>query len=198
MPQPVSLFTFDQSAPTQEWREIADLFVACFSVAPYFEDQSELQTIVGWGPTMLAGNGRLVTARMNGILVGFALAHNLVNDVPWQQTLSRLKNRASTVAALAAPQDALVIHELAVREPERGRGIAGECMRELLRGRVESQTFIGTYERAEAARSMYQHWGFELIGQVPMLGDAIALHVLTSRTSDAVERLTSASRAAPA
>jgi len=198
VPQPVSVSAFDNSAPACEWREIADLFVECFSAAPYFEDRGELATIIEWGPTMLAGNGRLVTARSNGALVGFALAHSLANDVPWQKTLAQLGDHASSSEALAAPHDAFVIHELAVRDSERGRGIARACMLELLNTRAESHTFLGTYERAVAARSMYQRWGFELVGQVPMRGDAIALHVLTSRTPAAVERLSASSSAARA
>lgn len=189
MTRPLSLTTFAQSTSATDWHDIADLFVASFSAAPYFEDPSDLRTITEWGPSMLAGDGRLVTARVDGELVGFALAHGLSEDAPWQRILSQLEGSAQAAAALAAPQNALVVHELAVRESERGRGVARACMQELLQGRSETQTFIGVYERASAAQSMYRHWHFDPIGQVPMPGDAIALHVLTAPTSQALTRL---------
>lgn len=189
MTRPISLTTFAQSTSTADWHDIADLFVVSFSVAPYFEDPNELRTITDWGPSMLAGDGRLVTARADGELVGFALAHGLGDDAPWQRILSQLEDSEQAAAALATPQNALVVHELAVRESERGRGVARACMHELLRGRPETQTFIGVYERATTVQSMYKNWQFDPIGRVPMPGDAIALHVLTAPTSQARKRL---------
>lgn len=190
MTQVISLTTFAESASADEWHDIADLFVECFSSAPYFEEPSELRTIVERGPSMLAGDGRLVTARTDAGLVGFALAHNLSADEPWQRILAQLEDSTKAAVALAAPQDAFVVHELAVKESERGQGIARACMGELLKGRTESQTFIGVYERAAAAQSMYQRWRFDEIGQVPMPGDAIALRVLTAPTSRVIKTLT--------
>ncbi|MCK8468749.1 GNAT family N-acetyltransferase [Microbacterium sp. KSW4-16] len=190
MTQPLSLTTFAQSTSASDWHDIADLFVAAFSASPYFEDPNELRTITDWGPQMLAGDGRLVTARADGELVGFALAHGLSDDAPWQQILSQLEDIEQAAAALETPQNALVVHELAVRESERGQGVARACMQELLDGRSETQTFIGVYERAVAAQSMYRHWHFDPIGRVPMPGDAIALHVLTAPTAQALTRLT--------
>jgi len=122
--------------------------------------------------------------------VGFALAHGLSDDAPWQRILSQLAGSEQAAAALATPQNALVVHELAVRESERGRGVARACVRELLEGRSETQTFIGVYERATAAQAMYRHWHFDPIGHVPLTGDAIALHVLAAPTSQALTRLT--------
>lgn len=46
MTQVISLTTFAESASADEWHDIADLFVECFSSAPYFEEPSELRTIV--------------------------------------------------------------------------------------------------------------------------------------------------------
>ena len=181
----VSYVSFDQSADATEWREIADLFAACFAAEPYFEDPDELRTIVDWGPAMLAGNGRLVTARTGDALVGFALGHALSYDASWQRTLAVLDHPA----AIVEPGEAFVVHELAVRDDARGRGIARDCLAHLVRDRTESQIFIGTYERAHAARSMYLRWGFEAIGRVPVAHAAIALHVLTCATRDALGRL---------
>jgi GNAT superfamily N-acetyltransferase len=153
---PISLTTFAGSMSPGVWREVAALFVECFTAAPYFEDPDELRTILGWGPLMLTADGLFVTARMDGRLIWFALAHGLVGDAPWQGILPQLNNHDQARAALGAPEDAFVVHELAVQESERGRGIARACPRELLRDRPETQTFIGAYERATEVRAMYR------------------------------------------
>lgn len=194
-PPAVSLTVFEQSAPDREWREIAELFAACFSAAPYFEDRHELETIVSWGPAMLAGEGRLVTARSDGVLAGFALGHSLAHDLPWQATVTRLADEGRLPReALARFDDSFIVHELAVSEAERGRGLARSCIGELLAGRPEACTLVGAYDRATAARDMYRRWGFEPVGQVPLQGEAISLHVLRSATQDAVARLRAAAR----
>ncbi|HXH33754.1 MAG TPA: GNAT family N-acetyltransferase [Plantibacter sp.] len=184
MTSPVVHTTFDGGAPEPVWRDVAELFVESFTAAPYFEDAAELGTIAQWGPEHLRqGAGRLVAARRDERLVGFALAHGLVGDAAWQGILSQLTDSTDASSALDRPENALVVHELAVRESERGRGIAGSCLAALLQDRPEPRTFIGVYERATAAAAMYRHWQLTEIGQVPMPGDAVALHVLTAPTA---------------
>jgi hypothetical protein len=191
MTNPVVYSAFSGSAADEDWHDVAQLFVESFSAAPYFEDAGELATILKWGPEQLRhGDGRLVTARRDEQLVGFALAHGLGGDGSWQKILSQLSASVGAAAtALAHPEDALVVHELAVRESERGRGIAGTCLFFLLQGRPESQTFIGVYERATDAASMYRHWQLSDIGQVPMPDGAVALHVLTAPTAEIADRV---------
>ncbi|MDQ1122858.1 GNAT family N-acetyltransferase [Microbacterium trichothecenolyticum] len=189
MPDSVALSAFDLVAPTREWDEVVNLFVACFSVEPYLEDPLALRSIATWGPTMLAGNGRLVTARVDGALAGFASGHNLDAIPSWQRTLLRLEGVESATSAVMDPLNAFVVHELAVRESERGRGIAARCMCNLLNERDEARVFLGTYERAVKARALYEKWGFEVLGRVSMDGDAAALHVMTSSKVDAVNRI---------
>jgi len=190
MTSPVVYAVFDATAPEGVWLEVAELFVDAFTAEPYGEDAVELGTIIEWGPEQLGDRGgRLVTARRDERLVGFALAHGLDADPVWQGILSQLPASADARAALLHPDRAVVVHELAVREAERGRGIARTCLSELLRDRAESQTFIGVYERADEAAAMYRHWGLSKIGRVPMPGDAIALHVLTAPTRQLAERV---------
>lgn len=189
MPDDLAFHVLALDAPESEWRDVAELFVECFSAEPYFEDPAELGTISQWGPEMLAGRGRLVTVRESAVLRGFALGHGLDHDETWQGLLRRLEPNAVTDAALAAPHDAFIVHELGVRAASRGQGIARSCMLRLLEGRTEPQTFIGVYERAEHAAEMYRRWGFERVGRVPLSGDAVALRVLAAPTDAAVRRL---------
>lgn len=191
MTDAVDYATFSPAAPDAVWQEVARLFVECFSAAPYFEEPGELETIMEWGPKQLRhSGGRLVTARFDDRLVGFALAHGLRDDPSWQGILSQLAGETDiAAAALERPERAVIVHELAVREWARGRGIAGGCLALLLRDRTEEQTFIGVYERATDAASMYRHWQLTDIGRVPMPNGAIALHVLTARTADVAARV---------
>ena len=190
MPDSVSCSTFSHSAPEHIWRGVQELFVESFSSAPYFEDATELSTILEWGPEHLGqGCGRLVVAKREELLAGFALGNALSGDSSWQLILSRLSDSSAEAAwALANQEDALIVHELAVRRSERGNGIASICMTALLEERPESQTFIGVYDRAIDAASMYRHWQLMNIGQVPIQNGAVNLNVLNGKTAELAAR----------
>ncbi len=191
MTNPVALESFTGSAPDAVWDDVTALFVEAFTAEPYLEDALDLGTIRQWGPEHLGHRGgRLVTASTDGRLVGFALAHRLDADPAWLGILAQLAEGSDAAsAALAQPDDAVVVHELAVTASERGRGIGRKCLAALLRDRTETQTFIGVYERATAVAAMYRHWGLDEIGRVPMPGDAIALRVLSAPTAELASRL---------
>ncbi|KQQ52326.1 GNAT family N-acetyltransferase [Plantibacter sp. Leaf314] len=191
MTNPVALESFSGSAPDAVWDDVTALFVEAFTAEPYLEDALDLGTIRQWGPEHLGHRGgRLLTASTDGRLVGFALAHGLDADSAWLGILAQLAEGSDAAsAALARPDDAVVVHELAVTASERGRGIGRQCLAALLQDRTEAQTFIGVYERATAVAAMYRHWGLDEIGRVPMPGDAIALRVLTAPTAELAARL---------
>lgn len=194
MMSPVGYTSFTGSAPDGVWGEVTQLFVAAFTAEPYNEDAIDLATIRQWGPEHLGHRGgRLVIATVDGRIVGFALAHGLDADPAWLGILAQLVDSSSTAAAaLAHPADAVVVHELAVAEDQRGRGIARGCLAAVLQDRSETQTVIGVYERATEAAAMYRSWGLSELGRLPMPGDAIALRVLTTPTTELVSRLRSA------
>lgn len=194
MMSPVGYTSFTGSAPDGVWGEVTQLFVAAFTAEPYNEDAIDLATIRQWGPEHLGHRGgRLVIATVDGRIVGFALAHGLDADPAWLGILAQLADSSSTAAAaIARPADAVVVHELAVAEDQRGRGIARGCLAAVLQDRSETQTVIGVYERATEAAAMYHRWGLSELGRVPMPGDAIALRVLTASTIELVSRLRSA------
>jgi GNAT superfamily N-acetyltransferase len=194
MMSPVGYTSFTGSAPDGVWGEVTQLFVAAFTAEPYNEDAIDLATIRKWGPEHLGHRGgRLVIATVDSRVVGFALAHGLDADPAWLGILAQLADSSSTAAtALARPADAVVVHELAVSEDQRGRGIARGCLAAVLQDRSETQTVIGVYERATDAAAMYRSWGLTELGRVPMPGDAIALRVLTAPTTELASRLRSA------
>lgn len=176
--------SYNDVVPLSVWEDIAVVFSAAFSVAPYFEDTEELALIVDWGPGQVAHvGGRLTIARCAGRLVGFALAHGLDGDGSWEGTLSSMAATSDRIKALVdGPGDVVVVHELAVDADYRGQGIAKSCLALVLDNRVESNVVLGVYEQAEDARVMYDRWGFQDLGGTDIQDGAVRMRVLAAET----------------
>nr|WP_181149806.1 GNAT family N-acetyltransferase [Arthrobacter sp. MYb227] len=152
------------------------LFVLSFAAPPYVESPDELQGIVQWGPEKLASpGGGLVVARHDGHMVGFALSQRLDQDSSW---LRRLNAMLPTPDAVISPSRTVIIQELAVDETFRGRGIAKQCIRELLSSRPEQDVVLGVFGQVSQIREMYGHWGFSELGTSPIYGGTVTLHAL--------------------
>lgn len=175
--------SFQGHASPAVWAEVATLFASAFSAAPYHEDPAELAAITGWGPAQLAQpGGRLVAAHTDGGMAAFALSHGLAADPSWQEILPAAMGADSPHQGLLAdPHTVVVIHELAVAAPHRGRGLARECVRRLLANRPESHAVLGVYGQAADAHAMYRKWGFDELGTAHLPGAAVALRVLGCR-----------------
>lgn len=174
--QKVDYVRFERVAPDEIWAEIASLFILSFAAPPYNEAPDELQSIAQWGPDKLAGpGGRLIAARHDGHVIGFALSQRLDQDSSW---LRRLDVMAPTLEAVVSPSTTVIIQELAVDESFRSRGIAKQCIRELLSNRVEQDAVLGVFGQASRVREMYGHWGFSELGTSPIYGGTVTLHAL--------------------
>ncbi|MBV1778533.1 GNAT family N-acetyltransferase [Paeniglutamicibacter sp. ABSL32-1] len=172
----VTYLRFEHVAPDEVWAEVASLFVLSFAAPPYNEPPDELQSIDQWGPDKLASpGGRLVAARHNGHLVGFALSQRLDQDNAW---LRRLDTMLPAIDAGISPSRTVIVQELAVDENFRGRGIAKQCIRELLSSRIEQDAVLGVFGQASQVREIYRHWGFAELGTSPIYGGAVTLHTL--------------------
>ena len=174
--QEIDYVRFEHAAPGETWAEIVSLFVLTFAAPPYNEAADVLQSIAQWGPDALASpGGRLVAARHDGHVIGFALSQRLDQDSSW---LRRLDVMAPTLEAAISPSKTVIIQELAVDESFRGRGIAKRCIRELLSDRVEQDAVLGVFGQAGQVREMYGHWGFSQLGTSPIYGGTVTLHAL--------------------
>lgn len=174
--QEVDYVRFEHVAPDEIWAEVASLFVLSFAAPPYNESPDELQSIDQWGPDKLASpGGRLVAARHDGHLVGFALSQRLDQDSSWQRRLNAL---LPTLEGVILPSRTVIIQELAVDENFRGRGMAKQCIRELLSSRTEQDAVLGVFGQASQAREMYRNWGFSELGTSPIYGGTVTLHAL--------------------
>ena len=172
----VNYLRFEHVAPDEIWVDVASLFVLSFAAPPYNESPDELQSIDQWGPDKLASpGGRLVAARHNGRLVGFALSQRLDQDSSWRR---RLDTMLSTLDAVISPSRTVIVQELAVDESFRGRGVAKQCIRELLSSRAEQDAILGVFGQASQVREMYRHWGFSELGTSPIYGGTVTMHAL--------------------
>ena len=81
-------------------------------------------------------------------------------------------------AAALSPSSTVIVQELAVDENFRGRGIAKQCIRELLSSRTEQDAVLGVFGQAAQAREMYRRWGFSELGTSPLYGGTVTLHAL--------------------
>lgn len=170
---------FERVVPDETWAEIADLFVSSFAAPPYNESPSDLQSIAQWGPDQLASpGGRLVTASHDGHMIGFALSQRLDQDSSWQRRLDAMPPARD---AAITPSRTVIVQELAVNERFRGRGIAKQCIRELLSDRVEHDAVLGVFGQAPQVREMYARWGFSELGASPIYGGTVTLHALHQR-----------------
>jgi GNAT superfamily N-acetyltransferase len=103
----------------------------------------------------------LVTARMNGELIGFTFGVTLRPSTPWWQKLVE-----------PLPDDVtqewegrtFALVELLVRAPWRRQHIGQNLHDLLLDRRNEERATLTVLPTAEAARAAYDDWGWEVIG----------------------------------
>lgn len=170
---------FEHVAPDETWAEIANLFVSSFAAPPYNEPPSDLQSITQWGPDQLASpGGRLIAASHDKHVIGFALSQRLDQDISWQRRLDAMLPARD---AAVTPSRTVIVQELAVGESFRGRGIAKQCIRELLSDRTEHDAVLGVFGQAPQVREMYTRWGFSELGASPIYGGTVTLHALHQR-----------------
>lgn len=124
-------------------------------------------------------SGCLTVARRGPHVDGFALVHNLAHDEPWQSILTAMAEHPAAGDALARPDRALVVHELAVRQGSRGRGTARKCLHDVLCGHDEQHVFINVYQTATDALAVFQRWGLTQVGSFRGSDSGVTLLVLT-------------------
>ena len=167
------------AAPTDElWSRIANLYIEAFSAPPYAEDPGELAEILEWGPGILHGpGGRLVVARDDDDVVGFALGQPLHFSPDWQGLLERC-GTPETEAMRAAPEQTFIVREIATSARARGRGIGTKCLARLTQGAGVPTTALAVYAHAEEARKFYRRLAFDQIGALTT-GQGHELLILT-------------------
>lgn len=151
--------------------EIADLYEAVHAEPPYgsapkfgrdrFVRRTREQALSsGW---------TLITARRGGVLVGFAFGFAMLPGAWWRN--------ASAPPDEVRAADKFAVIELAVAEPERGRGLGRMLLDGLLADRTERYATLAVVIGADAY-GMYLRWGWKKVAEFrvePPFSDALLL-----------------------
>src|SRR4051794_4951476 len=104
----------------------------------------------------------LVTARIDGELVGFIYGCTLGPDTKWwDRQLVPLPAEFTHETG----RRTIAVFELIVRPDFRRRGIASRLQSELFRGRSEQRGALSVYPDNDVAKKAYESWGWRKVGQ---------------------------------
>ncbi|HEX4725461.1 MAG TPA: GNAT family N-acetyltransferase [Pseudonocardiaceae bacterium] len=135
--------------------ELLALYGNVYAGPPYFDGPSDVAEFAAAWPSWRAERGfRLVLARSEGLLVGFAVGWALPSG-GW--------GGAEGVSGYG-------LAEFGVRAGWRGRGVANQLHAALLAGRPERRVVLWVRADAPAARAVYARWGYREVGCVDRAG----------------------------
>ncbi len=106
----------------------------------------------------------LVTAHTRGSLAGFAFGYALPSATHWWDDLSP---EPSPEFLREDGTRTFVLAEIEVGKRWQGSGVGGSLHDEILNGRKEQRATLATGPGADAARAIYERWGWQKIGVVP-------------------------------
>ena len=106
----------------------------------------------------------LVAARGDGQLVGFAFGYRLRPDRGWWDGLE-----PEPPAGFSAETGSrtVVLAEIEVRRAWQGKGVGRAVHDAFLSRRSEERATLSTGPNADAARVLYERWGWQQVGRVP-------------------------------
>jgi ribosomal protein S18 acetylase RimI-like enzyme len=111
-----------------------------------------------------APNYSLVTARSGGQLVGFAFGYGLRPERGWWDGLEPEPPEGFTEETGSRTA---VLSEIEVRRAWQGRGVGRAVHDAFLAGRSEERATLSTGPNADAARALYERWGWRQVGKMP-------------------------------
>ncbi|MEV7008791.1 GNAT family N-acetyltransferase [Streptosporangium sp. NPDC051022] len=105
-----------------------------------------------------------VTARENGVLVGFVYGLPLSPRSTWWEGLQLARPGDFTVET---GRRTFAVIDLAVLPSHRGRGLGRRLMGELLGSRPEERATLATDPGNPETQRMYERWGWNRVGLTP-------------------------------
>ncbi len=111
-----------------------------------------------------ARNYDLATARAGEQLVGFAFGYSLRSGRGWWDGLSPEQPEGF---ADETGTRTVVLAEIEVRRAWQGKGVGRAVHDAFLAGRSEERATLSTGPQADAARALYERWGWQRAGTVP-------------------------------
>jgi ribosomal protein S18 acetylase RimI-like enzyme len=156
--------------------DIALLYGEVYRVPPYCEGPDDVEAFVAGMPRRVEQPAfRMITASLNGRLVGFAFGHQLTSDTKWW-TGATTEIDAELTREIPGRTFALI--ELAVQSKYRHRGIAKAMHDALLKDASEERTTLLVRPEAVVARTAYDRWGYIKVGSIRPWPDAPLYHVM--------------------
>jgi GNAT superfamily N-acetyltransferase len=111
-----------------------------------------------------APNYSLVTAHADGQLVGFAFGYSLRPDRGWWDGLDPEPPEGFSDETGSRT---VVLAEIEVRRAWQGKGVGRAVHDAFLARRSEERATLSTGPTADAARALYERWGWQQVGKVP-------------------------------
>jgi len=113
---------------------------------------------------LLADNYLLVTARVDGQLVGFAFGYSLRPERGWWEGLQPEPPEGFTVETGSRT---VVLAEIEVRRAWQGQGIGRRLHDAFLSQRAEERATLASNPKATDTHVLYERWGWQKMGVVP-------------------------------
>jgi GNAT superfamily N-acetyltransferase len=114
---------------------------------------------------LTARNYELVTARVQGELVGFVFGYSLRQERDWFADLEPTPEPGFTDER--GGERTVVLAEIEVRKAWQGKGIGHGLHDEFLGGRREERATLTANPAATATHALYEGWGWERVGTKP-------------------------------
>lgn len=109
-------------------------------------------------------NYSLVTAHGGGQLIGFAFGYSLRPERGWWDGL---EPEPPEGFGEETGSRTVVLAEIEVRRAWQGKGVGRAVHDAFLSGRSEERATLSTGPNADAARALYERWGWQRVGKVP-------------------------------
>jgi GNAT superfamily N-acetyltransferase len=122
----------------------------------------------------------MITGRLDGELVGFALGYPLPPGSRWWTHL-RGPHQDDTDFLREDGRRTFAVNELMVHPAWRGHGIGRALHNELLAHRAEERATLLVRSQNEPAHSAYLRWGWEVIGTIQPFPDSPVFDALIRR-----------------
>jgi GNAT superfamily N-acetyltransferase len=113
---------------------------------------------------LAAPNYSLVMARADGQLIGFAFGYALRANRGWWEGLEPEPPEGFTEETGSRT---VVLAEIEVRRAWQGKGVGRLVHDAFLSRRSEERATLSTGPKADAARALYERWGWRQVGRVP-------------------------------
>lgn len=168
--------THDGGVPGALTEQVTGLYAAVFAEPPYEEGPEDVENFRELLAVELPQPGfRLVTAEMDGELVGFAYGYSLRAATRWWDDIA-----PPPPPAFAAERDGrtFVVKELAIAAPCRRKGVGRRLHDELLDRRPEERATLTARPDAAPAMTAYESWGWSRLGVIRPGTDGVTYVVM--------------------